>query len=188
MNIGARVRELRIAKGISLSELARRAGLSVSFLSHLERGEVNGSLNSLQSVAEALGTNLIELFSSIAPRSVTVMRKADRIKLRSEETGAEFAMLAAGSHPVVPCIARLEPGGRTSGTPRSHRRGYEFAFVLEGRVDYHIESQVYPLKKGDSLLFDATLNNVCVNSGDEPCTWLWVVIDTSARGQAENVE
>src|SRR5690606_32439166 len=111
----------------NLSELSRRAGLSLSFLSHLERGEVNASLGSLQRVVEALGISLLELFSPVSPRRVTVMRKSDRITLNDAESGAEMAMLAGEAHPIVPCVARLEPGGRTSAAPRAHRRGYEFA-------------------------------------------------------------
>src|SRR5690606_37872694 len=145
----------------------------------LERDQSNASLSSLRAVAEALGSNLVDLFSDTGPRRVVYVPRDQRLHL-TDEGSAKFEFLSNGQpSPIIPCVATLEPKSATSERPARHR-GYEFALVLEGTVEYHIANECYTLEKGDSILFDASVSHRCANPGDEPCTWLWVSIDSLA--------
>lgn len=64
---GKRVRELRLAKGLSQEELAFRAGVHRTYLGGIERGERNPSLKNITAIAEALGITLSELFRLETP-------------------------------------------------------------------------------------------------------------------------
>ncbi|HET7559060.1 MAG TPA: XRE family transcriptional regulator [Limnochordia bacterium] len=177
MNVGEQLRALRTRQNLTLTDVASRTGLSVSFLSQLERDQVNASLSSLGTVVEALGANLVDLFAKSSRHGVTVVRADRPLVLSDEEAGAHYRFLSDGSpSPIVPCRARLAPGGSTSERPARHR-GYEFAFVLSGSVNYHIGDDVYALDEGDALLFDATSSHRCSNGGDQECEWLWISID-----------
>ena len=70
--VGVSLRKLRKEKGFTLEELAERAEISVSFLSHIERGTRQAPLSTLETLAQVLGMNLYELF---APASVATARE-----------------------------------------------------------------------------------------------------------------
>jgi transcriptional regulator with XRE-family HTH domain len=71
---GTALRRLRKEKGFTLEELAERAQISVSFLSHIERGTRQAPLSTLETLAQILGMNLYELF---APLSKPLMARED---------------------------------------------------------------------------------------------------------------
>jgi len=181
LHLGERIRLWRVGKGLTLAALSERTGLSISFLSQLERDQAVPSVNALSLVAEALGVNLVDLFASSPRAGVRVVPADRRLLLTSDEAqGARYEFLTDGQPtPVVPCLATLQPGGRTSDRPARHR-GFEFAYVLEGTVTYWIGDEAYILKEGDGILFDAAGTHRCTNDGDRPCTWLWISIDAPA--------
>lgn len=177
MKLGQRIRRLRKERGLSLTQLGKKTGLSISFLSQLERDRVNPSLNSLTVLAEGLGTNLVDLFKEGKGFSVSVVRADERQVFHEKHLGTRLEMLTDEQpKPILPCLMTLEVGARTSGRPAIHR-GKELAIGLKGTVIYHIAGEEYVLREGDSLLFDADVDHYCSNGGSEPCTWLWIAID-----------
>lgn len=79
MNVGPGIRRRRRGLELTLAEVARRAGVSVPFLSQVENGRSRPSMGSLQRIADALDTTAVELLASAEPpRPVDVVRAAEK--------------------------------------------------------------------------------------------------------------
>ncbi|SRR5690606_9230015 len=85
MDIGSRIRNLRIAKDWKVSELAKKAYISQSYLSDIEKGRTAPSLDKLSSICEALGISLSEFFGEVPALSKEVIRLVENAQKLSEK-------------------------------------------------------------------------------------------------------
>ena len=157
VEVGPRLREFRTEAGLSLRQVAERSGLSVGFLSQVERGKCSMALSTLRNVASVLGKSMADFFipSEIsAPDDdgivFTLTRGSDHHE-RVISGGRHFEMLSARVPGLIhePMLVFLEPGGAKE-DPSSHP-GEEFAYVLEGELLYEVGGESHRLKAGDSL-------------------------------------
>lgn len=155
--VGPRLRAFRTEAGLSLRQVAEQSGLSVGFLSQVERGKCSMALSSLRTVAGVLGKTMADFFSSSALSVAasddivfTLTRGTDHHD-RVVSGGRHFEMLSARFPGLVlePMLVFLEPGG-VKEDPISHA-GEEFAYVLEGELLYEVGGQTHRLAAGDSL-------------------------------------
>jgi XRE family transcriptional regulator, regulator of sulfur utilization len=165
--LGAVVRELRLARGLSLRTLAGRAGFSASFLSQVELGQTSPSIASLERIAVALDVGLVDFFP---PANATVVvRRGERPELTSRWSRAHVETLApAGSvRGLEPMMLTLDPGGQSGGYPVGHG-GDEFAIVFEGDVLLTLGDEVHRLERGDAATFPAETPHRWENPGSTP--------------------
>src|SRR5437762_13705247 len=87
IDLGARIRALRLARGATLRQLASKAGVTESFLSQVERGVASPSIASVQRIARALDHSIAELFAEDEPAG-RVVRAADRRRVAYPGLGA----------------------------------------------------------------------------------------------------
>lgn len=168
---GQRFRRLRTRRGLSLAQVARATGVSVGFLSALERGQMRSSVATLRRIARFYRTNILSLFEA-AGENPHLVRPAERKVL---ETTPEVRMeLLAWGHTVMePHLFRVKPGGG-SGESYSHE-GEEFLHILRG--EFHIwlnGKEHYQLKPGDSLYFESSTPHRWKNPGRAEAWVLWV--------------
>ncbi len=149
--IGARIRRLRHARGLTLVQLAESAELSHPFLSQLERGLARPSIGSLEKIARALGSSQLELLSDddLDPSPVTLVRAGAGATGHYGE--GEARMLVTGRrrfHPMEVVGANQEVGDFFA-----HAED-EFVHVSAGRVEIDLGEQgVHRLETGDSLYY-----------------------------------
>lgn len=181
IEIGPRIRELREASGMSLRGLARASGLSVGFLSQVERGISSIALTSLRAVADALGHPMSELFEADSEVSsdedsivFTLMRGAER-KRSLVSGGRHYEMLSARAPGLIlePMLVYIEPG--ESEEPAEGHSGEEFAYVLSGQLIYQVAGVDYLLEPGDSLYLRSNTPHALRNEGTETCVVVSVV-------------
>jgi len=168
---GQRFRRLRQKRGLSLAQVARATGVSVGFLSALERGQMRSSVATLRRIARFYKTNLLSLFQTNGDAPALV-RPPDRKVL---ETSPEVRMelLAWGNTSMEPHLFRIKPGGG-SGEPYAHE-GEEFLHVLRGDFEIWLADQDhYKLKAGDSLYFQSSVPHRWQNPGKTEAWILWV--------------
>jgi len=151
--VGARVRDLREARGLSLRGLSARSGLSINAISLIERGRSSPTVASLHALAGALGVPIVDLFQAPAARSVVVV--AGERGPGSDQRGVRMASLGSGlrDQQLAPFLFTLAPGA--GGERPVRHAGQEFAHCLEGRVEYRVNGERYELAAGDSLLLDS---------------------------------
>jgi transcriptional regulator with XRE-family HTH domain len=181
-DVGARIRTLRKEQGLALRVVAARSGLSVGFLSQVERGLSSIALSSLHSVADALGVSLATLFEERAPEPklesgapvFTMTRAVDRPR-RTVSSGRHYELLSARAPGLVlePMLVYIEPGGtREAAAPHP---GEEFAYVLSGELTYEVAGTEYLLGPGDSLYLRSNEPHAFFNGGTETTVVVSVV-------------
>jgi DNA-binding transcriptional MerR regulator/quercetin dioxygenase-like cupin family protein len=168
--IGAHLRQLRARRRLSLSQVARAVGISVGFLSALERSQMSGSVGTLRKLARFYKTNILDFFDAGGSSSRQV-RPADRKILEAGE-GVRMELLAWGNTVMEPHLFRIAPEAG-SGDPYAHE-GEEFIYVLRGELAIAVDEQEYRLKPGDSFYFESATAHRWRNPGRKETWVLWV--------------
>lgn len=171
MEIGKKIRELRICKGLTQEELADRAELSKGFISQLERDLTSPSITTLIDLLQCLGTTPAEFFQEREEEQL-VFGREDYFEKRDPElkNTIEWIIPNAQKNLMEPIRLTLEEGGTTY--PDNPHEGEEFGYVLRGTVTIHLGSRSYTAKKGESFYFIPDKQHYL--SSKHGCTVLWV--------------
>jgi len=168
---GQRFRRLRTRRGLSLAQVARATGVSVGFLSALERGQMRSSIATLRRIARFYRTNILSLFETAGdnPRLV----RPNQRKVLETTPDVRMELLAWGNTVMEPHLFRIKPGGG-SGESYSHE-GEEFLHVLRGQFEIWLDGKEhYQLKRGDSLYFESSTPHRWKNPGRKETWLLWI--------------
>ena len=173
MNIGQKVRELRIAKNLTQEELADRSELSKGFISQLERDLTSPSIATLVDILQCLGTNLNEFFSDDEEEQV-VFGDEDYFEKKDTDlkNTIEWIIPNAQRNMMEPIRLTLAPGGATY--PDLPHEGEEFGYVLQGSVKIHVGNKVYKAKKGESFYFTPHAKHYIEASSSSGARLIWV--------------
>ena len=165
VDLGARIRALRIARGETLRKLAAQAGVTESFLSQVERGVASPSIASVQRIARALGTSIAELFAT-DDRAGIVVRAADRRRVAYQGLGAVDEFLTRATDGKLQVImSTIQPGGGTGDESYSHDSDEEVVIVLEGALDLWVGPEHYRLETGDAVTHSSRVPHRNTNPG-----------------------
>ena len=199
VKVGSLIRRERQKQGISLRELARRAGISGSMLSQVENDRTRPSVSTIYALATELGVSIDALLSEQpdpapaqtavgagprAARGVAVselgcqlVQPDDRRKLELE-SGVSWELLSDFlPHLVDFMYVTYQPGGSSSSSGKLMRHtGTEFAFLLRGKLKIQVGFDEYVLQPGDALAFDSSEPHLLVNEGTEPAEGIWFVL------------
>jgi DNA-binding transcriptional MerR regulator/quercetin dioxygenase-like cupin family protein len=168
---GQRFRRLRTRRGLSLAQVARATGVSVGFLSSLERGQMRSSVATLRRIARFYRTNILSLFDT-AGENPRLVRPPQR-KILETNAGVRMELLAWGNTAMEPHLFRIKPRGG-SGESYSHE-GEEFLHVFRGEFEIWLgDAEHYRLKTGDSLYFESSTPHRWRNPGRSEAWLLWV--------------
>lgn len=160
--VGATVKRLRAAQGLTLAELAGSAAISPAMLSRLEHGDVSPSLDTLAALADALGTSCAALLRD--PDQVAsdaqLVRKGEGLEVvrRGTRRGHTYHLLASDRGPrkvFEPFLVTLTD--KSELFPEFEHAGTEFIHVLEGSLRYRHGNETFLLKPGDTLTFRGDL-------------------------------
>ncbi|NOD88226.1 MULTISPECIES: helix-turn-helix domain-containing protein [unclassified Ruegeria] len=159
--IGREIKALRVQQGTTIAELAALTGLSISMLSKIENGATSASLTTLQLLANALSTPITSFFRRYEETRNAVHTKAgegvetDRAGTRAGHQYNLLGHLGANASGVVvePYLITLTE--ESDRFPTFQHDGIEMLYMLEGEVDYRHGDDIYSLKPGDTLFFDA---------------------------------
>lgn len=159
-HLGARLRELRLAKKIALTDLARHTGLSASMLSQLETGKLLPTLPTLARIAMVFDVGIEHFFERGRDRTFAIVRRDERMRFpESPEQPAPsyfFECLAFAAQDKMFDVYLAEFPARQVAEVTAHRHpGAEFIFVIENSLIVRYEGEDHALKAGDSVYFDA---------------------------------
>jgi transcriptional regulator with XRE-family HTH domain len=159
--IGREVRAFRRQQGMTVADLAAATGLSIGMLSKIENGITSPSLNTLQVLSNALSTPLTAFFRRFEERrDVQHVKAGDHVEIerRGTRAGHQYNLLGhIGSNSsgvvVEPYLITLTEASDVF--PTFQHDGIELLYMLEGEVQYRHGDQLFHLRPGDSLFFDA---------------------------------
>jgi len=171
--VGIHLRALRTRQGLSLADVAERTGLSISFLSAVERGQASISLGNLFKLADAYGTTVPGLKPASRREHRTMLHPTDRPRFVANHGRGVIEDLLTRPGALEAQRIEIQPGGGSE-EPYAHP-GEEFIYVLAGQLTFWIdEREHYCLQADDSLSFLSTQLHRWRNDGDTPTTVLWI--------------
>ena len=166
------LRERRKQLGLTMQQVADQAGLSVGFISQIERGITTPSLSSLVSVARVLGLHVSDFLAQ--PRADSPRTRQDERPVyaisRNSLTYERISSSFPGS--VLRSVIIHEPPGHRN-EPIAHE-GEEMLYVVEGKITVEVDGERSILETGDSVHFPSTKVHSTWNHGSRPATILWV--------------
>ena len=168
--IGPRLRRLRAKRAVSLAEVAAAAGISIGFLSALERSQMSASVGTLRRLARYYRTNILDFFD--ATELNTRLVRPPKRKVLEAGPGVRMELLAWGNKVMEPHLFRIKPAAG-SGESYAHE-GEEFLFVLRGELKIALDGEEYHLKRGDSFYFESATPHHWKNPGRSETWLLWV--------------
>ncbi len=171
MDIGLKLKELRILKGLTQEELADRAELSKGFISQLERNLTSPSIATLMDILQCLGTTLGEFFNE-SPEEQIVFGKADYFEKQDPELKNEIKWIIPNAQKNImePILLTLDPGGETC--PDNPHEGEEFGYVIQGSITIHLGSKIYKAKKGESFYFVSDKKHYLTSKSGAVILWV----------------
>lgn len=165
--IASNLNELRTARNLSISQLAKLSGVSKAMLSDMEKGTSNPTINTLWKVANALNVHYTRLTEQ-KKRGASVVRKAEAVMQTDDE--AHYRVYCY--YPSTPernfelFYAELDPGA--SSTSVGHPpRAKEYIYVLSGVLDLATMDESFTLNAGDAIAFAASQRHTYANLQDE---------------------
>lgn len=168
--LGRRLRQLRLRRGFSLARVARAAGISVGFLSAIERLQMSASVSTLRRLARFYKTNILDFFDPTESNGPLV--SPGRRKILETGRGVRMELLAWGDTVMEPHLFRIAPKAG-SGESYAHE-GEEFLYVLRGQLKISVREEEYRLKPGDSFYFESAMPHRWLNPGRSETWVLWV--------------
>jgi DNA-binding transcriptional MerR regulator/quercetin dioxygenase-like cupin family protein len=168
--LGLRLRLLRVKRGLSLSQVARAVGISVGFLSALERSHMSASVATLRKLARFYKTNILDFFGAADSNSRLV--PPEKRKVLEAGPGVRMELLAWGDTVMEPHLFRIAPQAG-SGESYTHE-GEEFLYLLRGELQIVLEEQEYRLKPGDSFYFESAVPHYWKNPSQTEAWVLWI--------------
>lgn len=177
-DVGARLKEIRLAAGLSQRDLAIRAGVTHGLISMIEQNRNSPSVASLRKILGGVSMTMADFFQETtreqhkvfySPNELTDLtsklgslngRKNKRMTLRQVGNARE--------HGLQILHERYEPGADTGPTMLEHA-SHEGGIVISGELEVTVGDQVQILRSGDAYLFDSRIPHRFRNTGTEIC-------------------
>ncbi|GGJ96829.1 cupin domain-containing protein [Pseudomonas matsuisoli] len=170
MDVGVRLQAIRKLKGLSQRELAKRAGVTNSTISMIEKNSVSPSVSSLKKVLAGIPMSLVEFFSlDVEPdaQPQVIYRASELIDISS---GTVTMKLVGKAHPsrAFAFLDETYPAGADTGREMLNHEGQEAGMVTEGRLELTVGDEVYVLEAGDGYYFESNQPHRFRNPFDQP--------------------
>ena len=171
MEIGDKIRRLRVAKQLTQEELANRCELSKGFISQLENDLTSPSIATLIDILDILGTNLTEFFSEDTNEKIA-FSKDDMFETENEELKYNLMWLVpnAQKNDMEPIMITIKPGGQY--IEEEPHEGEEFGYVLSGAI--YLGDKKVKVRKGESFYFKPKANHYISNAGKISAKVIWI--------------
>ncbi|MBI4775129.1 MAG: helix-turn-helix transcriptional regulator [Deltaproteobacteria bacterium] len=178
-SLGAKLRDLRLAKHLTLQQVAERASYTAGYVSQIEHDKASPSIASLKKIAAALDARIVDLFLDEADNDSVVLEPSQWVTVSLARWKADIRQMVRSvkHHRMQPFYTVIQPGGGTSEDYSHH--GEEFGLVLDGDLTLKVGSETYQVKKGSSFYYSSNVPHAWTNEADVPCTVVWVVTPPS---------
>jgi transcriptional regulator with XRE-family HTH domain len=175
--IGEQIRELRRIKRLTLNQLAEMVGVSVGYLSQIERDRSKLPIGTLRKICDVLGVHMSWFFPTTAAGPAAernfVVRAKNRRRMSFTGLGINEELLSPNlSGPLELLMSTVEPGADSG--EYSHD-GSEAGVVVAGSLELWVDGQYFLLEEGDSFSFSSTERHRCRNPGQIATKVVWVI-------------
>ncbi|KYH35977.1 HTH-type transcriptional regulator PuuR [Clostridium tepidiprofundi DSM 19306] len=153
MDIGSKIKNLRIKNGMTLKELSEKCDLSIGFLSQLERGLTTIAVDSLEKIANIFDVQLTYFFDLPQKKDIKILRSYEKVVLDVDKSGFIHYLLTTNVYDksFVPRLIEILPHKEDEEITCYNHKGEEFVYVLEGILTLYLHDKKYELYPGDSI-------------------------------------
>ena len=188
-DVGARLRQARLAKGMTLRAVGAKIGLSAAFLSRLERGQVSSSIAHLIQISELYGTHVSTLFAGPEPgaeRTHVVFRAGQAGAAQPiETTGYRYEpLIREWAGQMIDAFLLTFPVRNRTDVMTAHE-GEEMLYLLRGRIVFRLGSEAIPLEAGDAIYFRSDIPHMGKNTGEADAQAL--IVTAPGRGSGREL-
>ncbi len=162
MLIGKKIKEVREAQHMTLTQLSQKSGVQLATLSRMENLKMTGTLESHSQIAKALGISLTDLYQNIDLESPPVDMQSPAtttdVFVHGDKSSYEILTTKVLSKKMMPVLLTIQPKGKTTleqGRPDEEK----FVYVIEGQISVTVGQETYTLPTGHSLYFGASLKH-----------------------------
>ena len=180
--VGSEIRSLRNARDITLQDLATSTGLSIGYLSQIERGISSPAVDTLHAISRALGVTISWFFKPSDEQSTIerdiVVRAGQRRRLKFN-SGITDELLSPNLDRQLELLRCTFAPGATSGDAAYSHRGEETGIVISGRLEVWVGDKHFMLEEGDSFAFESHLPHRYRNPGRTKTVVIWAITPPS---------
>ncbi|MEP5758184.1 MAG: XRE family transcriptional regulator [Litoreibacter sp.] len=169
--LGRLIRKCRQQRELTLKDLCEKAGVSIGYLSQVERGNATPSLGTLAQIAHAFDLGL-DYFVTRPKPADAVSYAARRPKFSISESGVTYEAVSAefSGHELSSFIMHCPPGFESE---TFQHEGEEFIYILSGMIEKKLDGEVFTLREGDSLHYKGMIPHSWKTLGDTSARMLW---------------
>lgn len=169
IDVGARLRNVRLTFGLSQRELARRAGVTNGSISLIEQNRVSPSVSSLKKVLDGIPMSLAEFFTlDMSATPQTFFAAAELLELGNEQVSLRLVAAQRPERQLTLLHERYAPGSATGDEMLTHR-GEEGGIVVRGRIELTVSGTSRVLGPGEAYYFSSQMPHRFRNVGREEC-------------------
>lgn len=181
--LGNKIRHLRKSRKLKLNDIAEKSGLSVSYISQLERNLVEPSLSSLKKIASALETPVYLLIDDTEHDNI-VMRKGERPVMTFANTDTRFEIVSTTTRninfePKMMMVQFTIPAGSEDSEDYISHMAEELIVLIEGKLEVTYGDTVYELEPGDSIYVQENIPHKIANKYSQEAIGYYVVTPPS---------
>ena len=170
--IGRKIKDLRLQKGLTQQELADRTELTKGYISQLEHGLVAPSVITLLDLIECLGTTPADFFTDEQPEQVVYSEQGFFEKIDEGGNSIQWIVPTAQKNRMEPLLVLLRPHQKLE--EDDPHEGEEFGYVITGRIRLHVGERAYVVKAGESFYYAADKVHFIENTTANPARFIWV--------------
>ena len=177
-DVGARLRNIRKARGMTLTTLSQQTGLSVGHLSNLERDLTSPTLDNIQQICSVLDISLVELLRS-NQYADEVVRKSEREVVFEQKGQICYQSIRFNNALLDALVISVQPHCKYD---QEWQHDYdEIGLVLKGSLTIQIDSSIYELHEGDSFYIRSGYQHNLSNYADDVCVSYWVKMGKESK-------
>lgn len=173
-NLGEKIRNLRHKIGLTQGDLAERSDLTKGFISQVENGNTSPSIDTMEALVTALGTNMSDFFKEEINEPI-VYQYEEAFSVLFEQLNSKIHWIVpnAQKNQMEPVIMELFKKGKSK--IYNPFEGEAFGYVLQGKIKLIYGDEEYEIGQGDSFYFEASKSHLIENSTKEVARVLWVL-------------
>lgn len=169
--VGNNLKEIRKRKGLTIAELSLYTGLSVGYLSNVERNQTSPTLRNLSIICNSLRVSISDLIN-MGTEQKLVIRREDAVKRKYPETKMIEEIVDFGSETGIYTYITIEPGKTKAMSNYKHPYS-EVCTIIEGELTITIEDVEYELKEGDTIYIKKNIRHIMKNNSDKKSVSFW---------------
>jgi transcriptional regulator with XRE-family HTH domain len=177
MQFGNKIRKLRLSLGLTQEDVAARADLARSFISQVETDKTSPTLENMERILKAVGSDLTSFFSEKKMPKI-VYSQEERVPVYDEPTGITSQMLMneVENKGIDAILVSLEPGAETE--LEDFHEGDEFGYLIDGTITLYLDEKQYKVQQGDCFYYKADKQHKIKNNEKKAkAKLLWIKID-----------